>query len=99
MEIKNVKISEEHHKKLVELCHLFGSKQKDFLESCIDIFHKSKENPKSNYTNQALRNTFISFIREQEKTYLKPIKNDFGLVQNDLKEIKSNIEFLFNKIK
>lgn len=99
MKVKNVKISEEHHKKMRELCHIHGLKQKDFVESCINLFYESKESPKSNYTNEALRDTFIRFIRKQESLFLKPIQNDVSMINKELKDIQSNIEFIFNKMK
>lgn len=98
MATKNIKISEEHHSKLICLCANLQMTQKDFIESAIDVFDKLKESPKSNTTNHGLRNTFVSFIRQQEKDYLKPIKNDMSIMNERMDSLMENIKFIYNKL-
>ena len=94
-----VRISDDFLKKLHSQAEKHGMKNKDYLESMVEYFEKNKISPKSTTTNEALRNTFISFIREQEKKFLTPMKNDVTILNENYQEVKDTLSFILEKLK
>ena len=69
------------------------------LENMVDYFIEFNENPNSELSKKGLRQTIISFIKEQEKRYHKPNKSDIALMVHILTELKGDLKFLFDYLK
>lgn len=89
-----VRISKDHLSKLEALCSKEKMSKKDYFECMIDYFEKNKISPKSYTTNDAIRNTILSFIKKQEQMFLSPMKNDLTVLNDSIVEIKTTLEFL-----
>ena len=94
-----VRIDEEHLKKLHSQAEKQGMKNKEYLESMVEYFEKNNISPKSYTSNDALRSTFVSFIREQEKKFLVPMKNDVSLLNDNYQELKDTLSFILEILK
>jgi hypothetical protein len=78
---RQIKISIKHKELLQNLMATSETKfEKEFVEKMIDYFHETGLDPKDKIKSvpgelSKLRNTLVSFIKEQEKTKLNPILN------------------------
>ncbi len=79
-----VNLSKEHHELLQKLCKRDDIKyQKDYVESMLEYFEETGLAPSQKIRSVSnelskLRNVLVSFIREQEKTKLDPLINQFN---------------------
>lgn len=89
---RQVKISADHKEKLQKLISLSELKfEKEYLETMIDFFFESGLDPSEKIfsTGKELkktRDTFISFIKEHEKSKLGPIINELKGINKSLIE-------------
>lgn len=82
MEQKNLKISLELHEKLVTESKKRNIKIGEFAQLSIGHFIDGKADPRNPPQLKEIRDTFITFIRTQEKSYLIPMKDfDMRMVQ------------------
>ncbi len=78
-----LRIEKDYEQKMKKLKEKFGRSMKELTEQMIDYFNAVGIDPNTRDESvskelQSLRNTFISFIRNQEKTKLNPLVNQFN---------------------
>jgi|ERR1035437_85505 hypothetical protein len=90
MKYKHVAISPTSFDKLDKLATDWDMDYKEFMESAIDYFRLTGEDPKANRKDnivksmKELQNTFISFIRTHEKDHLLKLVQDFETTRKSL---------------
>ncbi len=90
MKYKHVAISPTSFDKLDKLATDWDMDYKEFMESAIDYFRLTGEDPKANRKDnivksmKELQNTFISFIRTHEKNHLLKLVQDFETTRKSL---------------
>lgn len=95
---KTISISNTSHEKLVKMKAMHSLNFIKLIDAMTDYFYSTKINPEE---YKGIRNLFVSFIRQQEKDYLKGIKsrvhsNALGLAEINKKvsEIANDIDFI-----
>lgn len=99
--IKFTSVAVEPHvkEKLKKLSAQHGMKMYELLDNMADYFIEFNEHPNSKVSKKALRQTIVSFIKEQEKRYHSPNKNDLALLVKMTSNLQDEMKFLFDYLK
>lgn len=99
MEIKNVRINSELHEKILKECKKNNLKIGEYVELCLTYFVEGNINPKKPIDIKELRDTFITFLRTQEKNYHKPMLEFSARMEKEVDSITHNVLAIKNDIK
>lgn len=83
---KSIDVSVETHDQLSRLAESYGLTNKGLVEAMLQYFKATKADPRDPKTDnptdaiKALDRRLISFIRQQEKEQLRPIRDDLRIL-------------------
>ncbi|WP_289035189.1 BfmA/BtgA family mobilization protein [uncultured Flavobacterium sp.] len=99
MDIKNVRISSELHERILKECKKNNLKIGEYVELCIAYFVDGNINPKKPVDLKELRDTFVTFLRTQEKNFHKPVLESNARMVKEIDSISHNVLAIKNDLK
>lgn len=94
MKRKSLHISEDLHRSIEIACFKQNISIKNYVSSCLEYCLKEDVNLKQPVILKEIKDTFIKFIRTQEKIYLLPAQEHTQSMIDSIEEIDFNINAL-----
>lgn len=98
MEHKTIKLDAQLHEKLSKQAKKMNMRINEYVELCLTYYIDENLDPRKPISVKEIRDTFVTFIRTQEKTYHVPNQNILSRMVKEIDAISHNVLAIKTKI-